>query len=111
MNKVIKYDKLVRDLVIEIIKKEGSIVKSHTAQSKEILWDYLRKKQKEESKELFRSPGIEELADNLEVLKAIAQFLEIDFKEVEKVRKKKAKERGSFSKGIILEEVIKKEDK
>lgn len=43
---------------------------------------------------------MEELADLLEVIKALEDLPE--FKDLESVRNKKAEERGGFDKGIIL---------
>jgi ADP-ribose pyrophosphatase YjhB (NUDIX family) len=45
------------------------------------------------------------LADILEIIYAICDFKKIDKKELEKLRKKKAKERGKFKRRIILDEV------
>jgi predicted house-cleaning noncanonical NTP pyrophosphatase (MazG superfamily) len=45
------------------------------------------------------------LADILEIIYAICDFKKISKKELEKLRKKKIKERGSFKKRIILEKV------
>jgi predicted house-cleaning noncanonical NTP pyrophosphatase (MazG superfamily) len=64
-----------------------------------------KKKLKEEVEEFLKTSNIEELVDILEVIYAICDFKKIDKKELEKLRKKKAKERGRFKKRIILDEV------
>jgi predicted house-cleaning noncanonical NTP pyrophosphatase (MazG superfamily) len=65
----------------------------------------LKEKLREEVKEFLKRPNREELSDILEVIYAICDFKKIDKKGLEKLRKKKAKERGEFKKKIILDEV------
>jgi predicted house-cleaning noncanonical NTP pyrophosphatase (MazG superfamily) len=99
-----KYNKLVRDKIPEIVKKEGQIPVIRVANKKEY-WQALKQKLKEEVEEFLKRSNKEELADILEIIYAICDFKKIDKKELEKLRKKKAKERGGFKKRIILEEV------
>lgn len=47
---------------------------------------------------------MEELADILEVIDAIAAFRQLDRNELARVKTQKAKQRGAFSKRIILVE-------
>jgi len=65
-----KYNKLVRDLIPEIIEKSGKECKWHRAQQRSI-GGYLSKKLVEEAKEFEENPCAEELADVYEVLCAI----------------------------------------
>jgi predicted house-cleaning noncanonical NTP pyrophosphatase (MazG superfamily) len=65
----------------------------------------LKQKLKEEVEEFLKTPNKEELADILEVIYAICDFKKIEKKELEKLRKKKIKERGGFKKRIILDEI------
>jgi predicted house-cleaning noncanonical NTP pyrophosphatase (MazG superfamily) len=60
----------------------------------------LIKKLIEESIEFQEAGDIEELADVLEVIRALEKLPE--YQDVEKVRKRKEEERGGFEKKIIL---------
>ena len=44
----------------------------------------------------------EELADLLEVMKAISKANDIDFKEIERIREAKKEKRGGFERKILL---------
>jgi predicted house-cleaning noncanonical NTP pyrophosphatase (MazG superfamily) len=99
-----KYHKLVRDKIPEIIKKKGKIPIIHIANEKEY-WKGLKRKLREEVNEFLKNFNEEELADILEIIYAICDLKKIDKKGLEKLRKKKAKERGEFKKKIILDEV------
>lgn len=102
-----KHGKLVRDRIPEIIRKSGGKPKTHVARKKEY-WDKLLDKLGEELKELLsarkKEKFAEELADVIEVLLAIGEAKGISRKGTEKLRLKKAEERGAFKKRIILEE-------
>ena len=98
-----KYNKLVRDNIPEIIKSKGDKPVTHIATSFE--YDQkIREKLQEEVKEFLDSNNPEELADLLEVIYAIGGRLGVDKKSLEELRKRKAEERGGFEEGIILEE-------
>lgn len=99
-----KHDKLVRDKIPEIIQKGGKKPVTHIAGEVEYA-QRLREKLKEESTEFYVSGKDEELADVLEVVHAICDVKGMSMQELEGLRKKKADERGSFSKRIILDEV------
>lgn len=92
--------KLVRDKIPEIIIKNGQKPLIHTASDKEY-WKSLLAKLNEEVKEFQKNPNEEELADILEVIYAIADYKK--FHSLEKIRQKKAKEKGRFKKRIIWE--------
>lgn len=100
-----KYNKLVRDRIPEIIKKNGQISVTHIANDKEY-WQKLKEKLREETEEFMQDSGPceGELADILEVVYAIRDYKKIDKKKLEQHRKKKAKERGGFKRRIILDE-------
>lgn len=68
------------------------------------------KKLQEEVSEYLEDNIIEELADVLEVIHAIALFHQVTLSELETVRKKKAVERGGFARRIFLEYVQEKEE-
>ncbi len=98
-----KYNKLVRDAIPEIIKKKGGTPVTHIAGEVEY-WQKLKGKFVEEFEEFKQAENIEELADILEVIDAIIEYKKFDRKEIKKVQEKKAAERGKFKKRIILEE-------
>lgn len=98
-----QYNKLVRDLIPEIIAKKGGVSKTHIAEGEEF-WAKLKEKLGEEVAEFLESESAEEIADILEVLDAILEYKGFDKEEIAAVQKKKREERGGFKKKIILEE-------
>jgi predicted house-cleaning noncanonical NTP pyrophosphatase (MazG superfamily) len=98
-----KYNKLVRDKIPEIIKRKGDTAKIHIADDEEF-WAKLKEKLQEEADEFIKNPTMEEIADILEVIDAICEFKNFDRKELEEIKKKKNLERGGFKEKIILEE-------
>jgi len=101
----IQYNKLVRDRIPEIIAKSGKQPVYF------ILFDeaYLAKldeKLNEELSEYQESKSMEELADLLEVIRAVAAARGSSIEEVEAIRRDKAAMRGGFEKKILLTEVI-----
>jgi len=98
-----KYNKLVRDKIPEIIKQKGETPVIHEADSEEY-FKKLKEKLEEEVNEFLESEKEEELADIIEVIYALGDAKGISVYELEDLRKKKAKERGSFRKKIILDE-------
>lgn len=98
-----KYNKLVRDRIPEIIKQNNSTPIIHIADDEEY-WDKLKEKLKEEIDEFFKNSTEEELADILEVIYAFRDYMKIDKDKFEEIREKKAQKRGSFKKKIILDE-------
>jgi len=98
------YNKLVRDNIPEIIKKENKIPVTHIANDEEF-WEKLKEKLQEEVSEFLKNSTEEELADILEVINNICYFKNINKSKLERIRRKKAKERGEFKKRIILEEI------
>lgn len=98
-----KYNKLVRDRIPEIIRKKGAIPIAHTASDDEY-WQKLKEKLQEEVDEFMQDDNKEEVADILEVIYAICDYKGIDRAELELLRKKKAKERGGFKNRLILDE-------
>jgi predicted house-cleaning noncanonical NTP pyrophosphatase (MazG superfamily) len=102
-NKIMKYDKLVRDKIPEYIRKKGGNPITHIADDIEY-WQKLKEKLIEEIEEFKKDENIEEFADLLEVIDAIAEYKKFDRNEIEKARNKKAGERGKFRDRIILDE-------
>jgi predicted house-cleaning noncanonical NTP pyrophosphatase (MazG superfamily) len=97
--------KLVRDRIPEIIREQGREPIVRTIQGAE-LFEALVAKVAEEAEELRLSVGradqMEELADLLEVVNAIARHLGIELSEVEAVAGTKRTRRGGFTKGLWL---------
>jgi predicted house-cleaning noncanonical NTP pyrophosphatase (MazG superfamily) len=102
-DKIMKYNKLVRDKIPEYIQKKGGNPITHIADDAEY-WQKLKEKLIEEIEEFKKDENIEEFADLLEVIEAIADYKKFDRDEVERVRNKKAEERGKFRDKIILDE-------
>ncbi|MEK9173273.1 MAG: nucleoside triphosphate pyrophosphohydrolase [Patescibacteria group bacterium] len=98
-----KYNKLVRDKIPDIIKTKGGTPKTHCATNEEYL-SKLEDKLREEMEEFLKDKNPEELADILEVIKAFANLQNLTLADIEKIRERKAKERGGFEKRIILDE-------
>lgn len=102
-----KYNKLVRDKIPEVIKKNGGKAKFHIADKDEYL-EKLFEKFGEEINEFLKGKNEEELADVFEVTdalhEALIKYYRLNKSKAKKIQAKKAKERGRFSKRIILEE-------
>tara|TARA_Y100000296_G_scaffold77525_1_gene99218 strand:- start:247 stop:555 length:309 start_codon:yes stop_codon:yes gene_type:complete len=94
-----KYNKLVRDLIPEIIEQSGKKCKWHKAQERS-LPTYLAKKLVEEAKEFQENPSNDELADVMEVIRAIEKVMGLNRYAMMGL---KAYSRGSFDKHIILD--------
>lgn len=99
------YNKLVRDRIPEIIEKSGKKYEVEIVDDEEYKL-LLNKKLLEEVNEYLETENIEEIADILEVLYSIMKYENIDKEEIERIRIKKNKERGSFEKRIKLIKVI-----
>ena len=103
--KKIVYNKLVRDKIPEIIEKEGKTCTCSVLSDENYL-KMLDEKLNEELAEYQEDKSMEELADLLEVIKAVALARGSSFEKVEEIRRTKAEKRGGFDKRIYLEEVI-----
>ena len=93
------YNKLVRDLIPEIIEQSGKKCKWHIAQDR-AMPGYLTKKLVEEAKEFKQNPSNEELADIMEVIYAIEKVMGLN--RYAKIGLK-AYNRGTFENHIILD--------
>ncbi len=100
----VRYNKLVRDKIPEIIENSGkkSVMDILSEQEYLVMLD---EKLNEELAEYQESKSMEELADLLEVMKAVAAARGSSMEEVEQIRKEKAAKRGGFEKRILLLEV------
>ena len=101
----IHYNKLVRDRIPEIIEASCKRCVCSTLSDEEYLAK-LDEKLNEELAEYQESKSMEELADLLEVIRALAAARGSSMEEVEAIRRDKAEKRGGFEKRILLTEVI-----
>lgn len=99
-----KYDKLVRDLIPEVIKATGKEYEIEIAKEEEKT-ELLEAKLMEEVNEYIQDKNLEELADVMEVLFGLANNLGYSEEDLLNKRNEKLKERGGFKEGIILKKV------
>ena len=93
------YNKLVRDKIPEILDKKGVSYEKRIALPEEYKTELI-KKLGEEAKEFAEAGNPEELADVIEVVEALKKLP--DYKDAEKLRARKAEDRGAFDQRIIL---------
>lgn len=102
------YNKLVRDKIPEIIKNKGEIPITRILDDKEYKKE-LENKLYEEYKEVIetttKEERIEELADVLELVKALAHIEGKTLDDIIKLAKDKCEKRGGFNEKIYLEKV------
>lgn len=98
------YNKLVRDLIPEVIKKSGKECDIEIAnmEQRRVL---LEAKLMEEVNEYLEDKNLEELADVMEVLFGLAHNLGYTEEDLLNKRKEKLEERGGFKEGVILKKV------
>ena len=87
------FHKLVRDRITKIIEKQGKKPIIHIANDKEF-YQALKTKLLEEVEEFNKSGDIEELADLLQVMYTICDYLHISREHLEEIRRKKNDEIG-----------------
>ena len=104
MKKII-YNKLVRDRIPEIIEQAGQKCTCSILSDDDYL-KMLDVKLNEELAEYQEDKSMEELADLLEVMRAVALARGSSIGEVEEIRRRKAEKRGGFEKKILLEDVV-----
>lgn len=102
------YNKLVRDGIPRIIAAGGKTYRSRILDSEEYLQE-LRTKLREETEEYFNATNdqesLEELADMLEVIRALVEGHGSNSVELEKIRADKAVQRGGFQDRVFLIDV------
>jgi predicted house-cleaning noncanonical NTP pyrophosphatase (MazG superfamily) len=107
------YNKLVRDRIPEIIESTGKNFSTRVLNNEEYITE-LKNKSFEELQEYVQKTNnedaIEELADLLEIIHALAEYHGSSIEMVEEVRKVKAEKRGGFKEKIFLLEVEDEQD-
>jgi predicted house-cleaning noncanonical NTP pyrophosphatase (MazG superfamily) len=102
------YNKLVRDLIPNIILNDGKRCETKILNEIEYIKE-LKEKSLEELNEYLNADNdkgaIEELADLLEIIHSLAECHGTTFDTLEEVRKQKAEKRGGFKERIFLIEV------
>lgn len=105
--RVIKYNKLVRDRIPEIIEASEKSCSIDILSGEEYL-HMLDTKLDEELAEYHKDQTLEELADLLEVIKACAVARGYSPEELEQLRAEKAAQNGAFERRILLKAVQEK---
>lgn len=96
-----EFQKLVRDKIPDIIRKQGETAHIRILEDTEYR-QALENKLNEEVAEFYESKTLEELADVLEVVYALAESQGASVQDLLKIYEKKHSERGGFSKKIFL---------
>ena len=99
--KEIKFEKLVRDRIVESIKKQGDepVYRVLEDDEYEVL---LERKLDEEVREYHQDKTLEELADVMEVVVALCAAKGYSIEELIEIYQKKHEEKGGFSDKIYL---------
>lgn len=102
------YNKLVRDLIPQVIESTGKEFRTRILDEEEYTKE-LVVKLKEESEEYFAAQSskelLEELADMLEVIRALVVVHGATWEELEVLREKKVEARGGFQERVFLIDV------
>ncbi|MFT9816193.1 phosphoribosyl-ATP pyrophosphohydrolase [Lysinibacillus sp. NPDC056185] len=102
------YNKLVRDLIPQVIEEEGKTCSIRVLEQGEHL-EEIKVKMQEEALEFLEAASpkeaVEELADILELVHTAIQMYDVSYEQLEQICTQKKSQRGGFSKGIYLIEV------
>jgi predicted house-cleaning noncanonical NTP pyrophosphatase (MazG superfamily) len=96
------HNKLVRDKILDILKKKKVKFEFHVAKEEEFL-NRLYEKLIEEINEFKEKPSVDEFADIMEVLESIAREHDFQLEEIKIAKKTKKMNRGGFNKKIVLD--------
>ncbi len=106
-----KYDKLVRDHIPDIIRSRDGEPIVRVLNDEEY-WEYLLKKDIEELEEVKKTESLverkEELADKLELIRAMAEYNGFRLEDIIEEADRKKQKNGGFQKRLLLEKVIEK---
>jgi predicted house-cleaning noncanonical NTP pyrophosphatase (MazG superfamily) len=100
-----KFQKLVRDLIPQLIEENGDEAVTRVLEQEEYL-EALKSKLQEEVSDYLESEDPEELADIAEVVSALLAEHATTEAEFTALRQKKLEEQGGFTARIYLEETI-----
>ena len=95
------YNKLIRDKIPEMIEQNGGNAVIRQLSQEEFV-RFLEMKLDEEAGEYHRDKTVEELADILEVVYALAESIGCSKEELIKIYQKKHDDRGGFEKKLFL---------
>lgn len=99
------HNKLVRDKVVDHLKRKGIPHKASPVRKKERVPSFLFRKLYEEVKELQDAKGddrVSEFADVYEVLEELAREFKIKTQKIRRAQKKKRRDKGGFARKILL---------
>lgn len=106
-----KYDKLVRDYIPDMIRSRDGEPIVRVLNDQEY-WEYLLKKDIEELEEVKKAKSLaerkEELADKLELIRAMAEYNGFCLEDIIEEADRKKQKNGGFQKRLLLEKVIEK---
>lgn len=103
------FNKLVRDKIPELFLKDNSLPVSRTLTDEEYITE-LNSKLKNEIDKYLENENIEEMVDILEVIRAILDYKEVSYEEIEEKRIKKVQKKGAFKNKVYLERVMENGD-
>ena len=102
------YNKLVRDKIPQVIEATGKAYRTRILSADEYRIE-LQTKLREEAEEYFMAKdsqeALEEMADMLEVIRALAVAHGQSWEQLEAIRVKKAEARGGFEERVYLIDV------
>lgn len=104
-----KYNKLVRDKIVENIQKKGHNATYSVLEEKQY-FEELDKKLIEEVNEFIEAHNEEEMADIMEVIETIIIQRGMSLKKIEEIKQKKREKAGSFDSKIYLISVEEKDE-
>ena len=96
------YNKLVRDNIPQIIEQSGKTCKTRVLSYDEYV-EQLNAKLREEFAEYMQSGEVEELADIVEVARALAIAKGVSLAKFDEIRVQKANKNGAFAQKLFLE--------
>ena len=99
-----KFNKLVRDKIPEILESNGQMCETEILSDERYL-EMLEAKLLEECTEYQIDKDVDELADIMEVIYAIASARGVTEGELDRIRVEKATKNGRFKERIFLKEV------
>jgi len=106
----VKYNKLIRDKILDIIRENGGKPYSRVLNKKEFI-NKIKNKIVEEAKELTKARSkkeiINEVVDIQELIDVIVSELGLTKAEIKKQQKEKNKKRGGFQKRLFLIKTLK----